>query len=574
MSIAIAQLAVKPGAPADNTEKMLSLIAEAKAAGAEMIIFPELSISGRFLDYKMKNRAFLRECRESGYRIAAQCRDITVIFGNFDQRENQFYNTVFMARDGELKQLSAPMGDSYIAGAYDMFAPSRSSHVYEMTIEGRTCRVGFLLGDWRNREFPYKSNEVDLIIDITNRPYRPDKPILPARLPRPFISVNSFSLQNSGKAYYLFGGGSFFRDGQDILRARGDYLKEGLYIWSSEGGDISTALTGDQLLGEVLVSGVREFMSSIGCNKAVIGISGGIDSALAACIYSKALGPQNVYLISMPSRFNSNETKSLAAGMAKGLGTNFAVMPIQKGVDELLENFAQNPVQSAGGESRPLEFSGSVKENIQARERCRILAAAAAAVGGIFTCNGNKAELSVGYATFYGDLAGAFAAQADLWKHQVYRASSYFQTMYPDAPLDEIAAIRPSAELSENHDVTKGLGDPLIYAYHDYLLAYWVERNADIYHALFHYEQGDLESVLGCEPGLCRRNFPTAAAFIEDLERWWRLYQGTAIAKRIQAPPLLALSARPFGEEHPESQGAVYYSNAYRNLKARLLGAL
>ena len=574
MSIAIAQLAVKPGAPAENTEKMLSLIAEAKAARAEMIIFPELSISGRFLDYKMKNRAFLRECRESGYRIAAQCRDITVIFGNFDQRENQFYNTVFMARDGELKQLSAPMGDSYIAGAYDMFAPSRSSHVYEMTIEGRTCRVGFLLGDWRNREFPYKSNEVDLIIDITNRPYRPDKPILPARLPRPFISVNSFSLQNSGKAYYLFGGGSFFRDGQDILRARGDYLKEGLYIWSSEGGDISTALTGDQLLGEVLVSGVREFMSSIGCNKAVIGISGGIDSALASCIYSKALGPQNVYLISMPSRFNSNETKSLAAGMAKGLGTNFAVMPIQKGVDELLENFAQNPVQSAGGESRPLEFSGSVKENIQARERCRILAAAAAAVGGIFTCNGNKAELSVGYATFYGDLAGAFAAQADLWKHQVYRASSYFQTLYPDAPLDEIAAIRPSAELSENHDVTKGLGDPLIYAYHDYLLAYWVERNADIYHALFHYEQGDLESVLGCEPGLCRRNFPTAAAFIEDLERWWRLYQGTAIAKRIQAPPLLALSARPFGEEHPESQGAVYYSNAYRNLKARLLGAL
>ena len=195
-------------------------------------------------------------------------------------------------------------------------------------------------------------------------------------------------------------------------------------------------------------------------------------------------------------------------------------------------------------------------------------------MGGIFTCNGNKAELSVGYATFYGDLAGAFAAQADLWKHQVYRASSYFQTLYPDAPLDEIAAIRPSAELSENHDVTKGLGDPLIYAYHDYLLAYWVERNADIYHALFHYEQGDLESVLGCEPGLCRRNFPTAAAFIEDLERWWRLYQGTAIAKRIQAPPLLALSARPFGEEHPESQGAVYYSNAYRNLKARLLGAL
>lgn len=573
MSIAIAQLAVKPGAPAENTEKMLSLIGQAKEAGAEMIVFPELSISGRFLDYKLKNRAFLRECRESGYRIAAQCHGITVIFGNLDLREDQFYNTVFMAKDGELRPLSAPMGDSYIAGGYDMFAPNRSSHVYEMTFDGQPCRVGFLLGDWRKRVFPYKSNDVDLVIDITNRPFRPDHPILPARLPRPFISVNSFSLQNSGKAYYLFGGGSFFRDGQDILRARGDYLQEGLFIWNRAGGDISTALTGDHLLGELLVSGVHEFMDSIGCGKAVIGISGGIDSALAACIYSKALGPQNVYLISMPSRFNSNETKSLAEGMAKGLGTNFAVMPIQKGVDDLLDSFAQTPVVSADGQSRILDFPDSVKENIQARDRCRILAAVAASVGGVFTCNGNKAELSVGYATFYGDLAGAFAAQADLWKHQVYRASSYFQTLYPEAPLKEIAAIRPSAELSEKHDVTKGLGDPLIYAYHDYLLAYWVERNAEIYHALSHYEQGDLESVLGCEPGLCRRHFPTAAAFIEDLERWWRLYQGTAIAKRIQAPPLLALSARPFGEEHPESQGAVYYSKAYRNLKARMLGS-
>ena len=573
MSIAIAQMPVQPGAPAANLETMLSMIAQAKEAGAEMIVFPELAMSGVLVDSKINDRAFQRECRENGFRIAAQSQGITVIFGNFDKREDSFYNTVFMAKDGELKALSAPLGDSYIAGAYSVFAPYRSAGVYELTLDGQPCRVGFLLGDWRDRPFPYKSDEVDLIIDITNRPYRPDKPILPARLPRPFISVNSYSLQNSGKAYYLFGGGSFYRDGQDVLRARGDYLQPGLYIWKREGGDISETLAGDQLLGEVLVAGAKGFMSSIGCNTAVIGISGGIDSALAACIYSRALGPENVYLISMPSRFNSSATQSLGEGMAKGLGTNFAVMPIQKGVDDLLDSFAKNPFRTPDGGEKALPFSSSVVENVQARERCRILAAAAAAAGGIFTCNGNKAELTVGYATFYGDLAGAFSVQADLWKHQVYRASSYFQTLYPDAPLDAIAAIRPSAELSEKQDVTKGLGDPLIYAYHDYLLAYWVERNADLYHALFHYEQGDLESVLGCEPGLCRKHFPTAAEFIADAEYWWRMYQGTSIAKRIQSPPLLAVSEHPFGAEKPEHQGAVYYSSAYRGLKERLLKA-
>ena len=363
MTIAIAQMPVKQGEPAANLEVMLSMIDQAKQAGSEMIIFPELCISGLLVDSKLQNRAFLRECRECGYRIAAQCQDITVIFGNFDRREDAFYNAVYMAKDGQLKILSAPVGDSYIAGAYDVFAPSRRTQVYDMTVDGQPCRVGFVLGDWRKRTLPYTNGDLDLLIDITNRPYRPDKPILPARLQRSILSVNSYSLQNSGKAYYLFGGGSFLRNGQDILLARGEYLKPGLYFWSRSGGDISTRLSGDQLLGEMLVSGVKEFMDSIHNNTAVIGISGGIDSALAACVYTKALGPENVYLISMPSRFNSNETQSLAEGMAKGLGTNFAVIPIQKGVDDLVDSFAQNPFRASDGGQKTLAFSDSMKTN-------------------------------------------------------------------------------------------------------------------------------------------------------------------------------------------------------------------
>ena len=573
MTIAIAQLPVKPGLPAENAGNMLKLIDRAKTGGAELIIFPELALSGLLPGSHLKNRSFLWECEDCGRRVAAAADGIAVIFGNLREEDGVLYNRVYLAEAGELRVLCAFGGDSYIAGAYNGFAPE-AGRTFDLTLSGKTYRAAVLLGDWRRRKLPFTASEVDLVIDITNKPLRPDELIAPARLPgRPFICVNSFGLQNSGKACYLMGGGSFYADAQGRLLARGAELAGDLCFWGEAGGETATALSGDRLLGEALVCGVREFMSGIRSTKAVIGISGGIDSALAACLYAQAIGPENVYLISMPSRFNSSQTQSLAEGMARGLGTNFAVMPIQKGVDDLLASFEQYPVRTGDGKELILPFSDSVRENVQARERCRILAAAAAAVGGVFTCNGNKAELSVGYATFYGDLAGAFAAQADLWKHQVYRAAAYFQTIYPEAPLDAIAAIRPSAELSEKQDVTKGLGDPLIYAYHDHLLAYWVEENADLYDALYHYEQGDLEAAIGCAPGLAAENFPDAAAFIGDLEYWWRMYQGTGVAKRIQSPPLLALSSRPFGEEKPQSQGGIYHSAAYRQLKQRLLGA-
>ncbi|MBR2784255.1 MAG: NAD(+) synthase [Firmicutes bacterium] len=574
MTIAIAQLPVKPGAPADNTETMLSFIAQARTAGAELIVFPELAVSGLLLGSLLQNAAFLRECEDCGRRVAAAAQGIAVIFGCPVQQGGAVTNGVFLARTGELTPLHPAVGESYIAGAYNCFAPAAPARTFTLELAAGRRRIGLTLGDWRGRELPFAADDVDLLIDLANKPLRPDDPIVPAALAgRPLLSVNSFGLQNSGKSCYLMGGGSFYQDGQGRLTARAPQLTGGLFFWNSRGGEQATALAGDKLLGEALVCGVREFMTSIRSSRAVIGISGGIDSALAACIYAKALGPDNVYLISMPSRFNSSQTRNLAEGMARGLHTNYAVMPIQKGVDDLMAAFAEYPVQTGDGRREVLPFSDSVKENVQARERCRILAAAAAAVGGVFTCNGNKAELSVGYATFYGDLAGAFAAQADLWKHQVYRAASYFQTLYPDAPLDAIAAIRPSAELSDKQDVTKGLGDPLIYAYHDHLLAYWMEAGADLYDVLRHYRQGDLEQAIGCRAGLVAENFADTPAFITDLEYWWRMYLGTGIAKRIQSPPLLALSAHPYGEEKPQSQGAVYHSADYRRLKESLLRA-
>ncbi len=222
-----------------------------------------------------------------------------------------------------------------------------------------------------------------------------------------------------------------------------------------------------------------------------------------------------------------------------------------------------------------LQLTSFIEENIQARDRSsRILAAAAAAFGGVFTCNANKAESSVGYATLYGDSAGFLAATADLWKHQVYDLARYLnesvfkREVIPQGSID----IVPSAELSANQDIDKGQGDPIIYPYHDYLFAAFIERwqRATPESILQWYADGTLEKEIGCTVTV-KDIFPTAESFIADLEKWWRLIAGFAVAKRIQSPPLLSVSRRSFGNDLRESQLTPYYTTRYQELKNTLL---
>lgn len=574
MTFAVAQMRIAPGCPQQNTETMLQLIASAKEQGAELIFFPELAISGLLVGDLLHSQAFVEECLDCGLRVAAAAEDIMVIYGNLHQTEKGLQNCVYLAKDGEAGRLSVPVGKSWVFGAYTPFLAANEFQVYNLPLDNKVFRIGFLLGDWRQLPLPYAANDIDLLVDLSNKPlFLQQNSPLPRVEGRQMLSVNSTGLQNSGKANYLFYGGSCYYDFDGGLIARGEMMTSGLYFWQRSSGVAYPAWEEDMLLGEGLVAGVKEFMQMIHSDKVVIGISGGIDSALAACIYTRALGPENVYLLSMPSRYNSEETKSLAQRMATGLGTNFATIPIQDQLSSLENAFKIHSFADAQGMRIPLQHSSSVLENMQARERGRLLATAAASLGGVFTCNGNKAELAVGYATFYGDLAGAFAAQGDLWKFQVYEAATYYQQQFPEAPLAEIAAIRPSAELSEAQDITKGLGDPLIYDYHDYLLRYWVERDADLSDTLRHYQQGNLEEVIGCKEGLTAKLFAYAEDFLADIERWWRMYRGIGVAKRIQSPPLLALSQRPFGEPHPQAQGEAYFSQDYSRKKQFYLGS-
>ena len=211
---------------------------------------------------------------------------------------------------------------------------------------------------------------------------------------------------------------------------------------------------------------------------------------------------------------------------------------------------------------------------MQARNRSgRVLGTIAAAWGAGFTCNGNKAETTVGYATLYGDLAGFLCALADLWKYQVYDLARYLnEHVYGRETIPQgIIDIVPSAELSDAQNVDEGKGDPIRYPYHDYLFRAFVEADRNPEDILTHYADDDLEAYIGCEKGLVKTYFPTAEDFIADLEHWWGIYRGMSVAKRIQSPPLLSVSGRAYGSDYPESQIGTYETITYRALKEKLL---
>lgn len=689
--IAFGQIQVHPGEPATNFKSMMHAINYAKAVSTDILIFPELCLSGYMVGDLWDQVPFINDCLYYGEELikATVNTNLTIIFGNVGIDESlrnldgslRKYNALYVASKGQLVSNPSqpyPFTIKTLLPCYRYFNEPRHFTSANVVAKERNLSLSdinqpltismrhgaftiapVICEDSWDTHYPdcptslmvesakTKGQHIDLIVNCSSSPFTIHKQeqrhaLFSAQAKQyhtPIAYTNHVGIQNNGKNICIYDGCSTLYDVNGSIveevpafenTVRPTLLKDTLWqlishnntnhIEQSKGDIVSTHVQINETISKYIAHdtnstystnelyatmpnyiptlfkalqyGIRQFLAQTGIKKIVIGASGGIDSALNAALYSTILPLENLYLVNMPSRYNSDMTKDLAYQLARNIGCHYGVFPIEEGVNatiEQLENTSftkyNTPViPELHGDSNTtslLQLSTLGKENIQARDRSsRILAGIASAVNGAFTCNGNKTEFTVGYATMYGDLAGFLAVTGDVWKTDVYALARYMnehifqREVIPQGSIDVV----PSAELSDAQDVTQGLGDPLQYEYHDCLFRAFVEGTP---HTLPHqrltpedilyaYENGILEHLLGL-PSPISHYFTSTEQFINDLERWWKSFNGLAVAKRIQSPPLFLVSERAFGADLSESQLKPYFSRGYEACKSRLL---
>lgn len=621
MKIRLAQSHVYPGHPQTNAEAMLEEINRAIHGGLDLVVFPEMCVPGYLLGDEWERESFLKDCEMAQKKIIESTQGITVIFGgiavdwtkkNEDGRVRK-YNALFVAEDQNLltpQGSHLPFSIKTLMPNYREFDdnrhfydPRKLAHELGQSIEqliapfkSKHGLLGCILcEDGWDEDYnisPLKilhEKNSDIFINISASPYTFQKNDKRNRVfaehakqyKTPIVYVNNVGIQDNGKTIFTFDGASCV---YNVLGDRAGYISafesshldvQSHTLRSTKSSASDMSIDNIAQFYQAIRYGTEQVMQRFNIKKVVVGVSGGIDSAVVAAIYRSILKPENLMLVNMPGPYTSQTTINLSRDLAKNLECPYSEIPIEPAVTLTEKQLAEAEFMREGFTNQQLNISSFVLENIQARDRSsRILAGVAAAIGGVFTCNANKSEMTVGYSTLYGDLGGYLANIADLWKGEVYEMARYLNSqVFDEAVIPEgTIKIKPSAELSAQHNVDQNQGDPLIYPYHDQLFKSWVERwnRATPEDILRWYANNELEQHLALDFKI-ETLFTSSKVFIEDLERWWNLYQGMAVAKRIQAPPVLAVKRRAFGFDHREAQLGPRYTEAYQQLKQSIL---
>jgi len=628
-AIALAQMEVIPGRPDRNVGRMLEFIGDARQAGSEVVVFSEMCIPGYLIGDTWELDALVEDYAACSETIRAASKDLTVIFGNVvidrdaigeDGRARK-YNAVHVCHDGEAvgrdavpPGLPAGVHPKTLHPNYRFFdddrhfyslrklAESAGRSVYDWMVpfevprrDGGSFRFGVQLcediwcqdyscaGDTLDTLRAYHGRGAQAVFNLSASPWtwqkndkrnRTVREVL-ARSPLPFFYVNNVGAQNNGKNILVFDGDTSAYDGDGTIRARATHWREELL---TVGGGDSAGVSDDQseleAIHDALVTGIAHLDRTRGQeNRYLIGVSGGIDSSVVVSLLARACGPERVFAVNMPTRFNADVTRENARILCERLGVDYLSCPI----DDLYEQLA-GKITSTGFSRGQGDYTRLVDENLQARIRgADILAGLAAKHGLIFTNNGNKTEVALGYATLYGDVNGAIAPIADLYKTQVFALARYLnEDVYgketiPSNLLD--GSIVPSAELSDAQDVTRGLGDPIKYGYHDALLRQMIEYRHHPADILGWFLGGTLLDALGWDDAARFRDyFPDSKTWLEDLE-WIARQLHISYFKRIQAPPIIIMSKRAFGFDLRESQLPDYIPKIYEERRSHVLVA-
>lgn len=570
--ITLVQMQIKAGNIEANVNQMVSHIEKARSQNQKIVIFPAYAITGEELGRRWEQASFLTEVDHYLEKIVRASKGLTIIFGHkqldIDNKRDSTTHTqnkTLVAHDGHFLTNSS--------------SSSQKSIFYQIPSWQDSAKF-WTLNILTGAESPNLEADLNLRMDtllfeksVSSHPFLNEA----SKCLKSYGYINAVGIKDQGKVIQLLAGKSLWKNAREMKVKQVAPAFEEAFVQITDTNSLKdfTEPNPTAEIYQSLCYGAKYFLEQLGLKKVIIGLSGGIDSALTACIYRNILEPENILLVNMPSQHNSQTTKSIAKQIADGLGCWYGVVPIEDSIQNTLEQLKKITFEKPGESPVRLSPQPLHIENLQARDRTsRVLSTLSGAFGGVFTCNGNKSEIAVGYGTLYGDGAGFFGLLGDLWKTEVFEIAQYIKEHIHTQPIlpDLLFTIPPSAELSANQAVEKGLGDPIKYPYHDRLFATFVERtpSVGIDEILEWYRQGIIDHELGLTPGTVDQYFSTPTDFIRDLEYWWKQYTGLSVAKRLQAPPVLALSSHSFGL-FPENQVPYFETENYRKLKKLLL---
>ncbi|HIA12818.1 MAG TPA: NAD+ synthase [Flavobacteriales bacterium] len=529
MKIALAQLNYHIGNFDSNVRKIKDVIARAKEQNADLVIFAELTVCGYpprdFLEFE----DFITKCNESVEDIARECTGIAAIIGapatNSNEKGKPLYNAAYFLRSGKVESVH----HKYLLPNYDVFDENRyfepAGSVSCIELEGTTIAVTICEDLWTyGNENLYSSSPMDelikerpdLIVNLSASPFdyrhMEERKATFSNCARqfnlPLIFVNHVGAQTE----LIFDGGSFVLDSSGKMTNQLKMFEEDFQILdlNNPGNESSVQQYSKlELIHDALVLGIRDYFTKSGLKKAILGLSGGIDSAVTLALTSSALGKENVTALLLPSKFSSDHSVADAEQLCRTLGCPYEKISIEE-INETFEKTLKPYFKDL-----PPDIT---EENVQARIRAVLLMGFANKFGHILLNTSNKSEKSVGYGTMYGDMAGGLAILGDVYKTEVFELAEYINRNEEIIPQNSIDK-PPSAELRPDQKDVDSLPE---YDILDKILFEYIENR-----------NGPKELV---EMGFSK----------ELVNRVLKLVNMSEY-KRFQAPPILRVSSKAFG---------------------------
>jgi NAD+ synthetase len=484
MKLGLLQCNYTVGDLAGNADKIARAASEAHAAGASLAIASELAVTGYPPRDLLERPGFVAAAMATSARLVSGA-SAPLLFGAVGERDGRLENQAILAANGQVVARAAKQ----LLPNYDVFDEQRYFQAGTELVRTRVgatrlaisiCEDAWFFADEGKHRYPrdplatLSSDRVDLLLNLSASPFTLGKRTtrerifsgVASRYATPVVMVN----QVGGNDELIFDGSSLLLapGGEVLARARA-FEEDLLVVDASAGGRIEPACESDpEAAYRALVLGVRDYMNKCGFSRAVLGLSGGIDSALVATLAADALGPEKVLGVAMPSRYSSQASVDDARALAENLGIGFRLVsidPMFQAVIDGLERPLADLADAREGET--------TWENVQARMRGATIMAISNRTGALPLSTGNKSELAVGYCTLYGDMVGGLAVISDVPKTMVYRMANFINREVERIPRNTVEK-PPSAELRPNQTDQDSLPP---YDVLDAVLERYVERH-------------------------------------------------------------------------------------------------